>query len=1208
MFRWFPRTCPEGLVPLDEFPDDGTFRSYLASVKLPYYSLTEHLTTYAAPKGLDILDEEGMLSLLNQGSNTGLVITGMGGMGKTRLMLELGQLAKKKGWLALRALSQVTSEAVEQLAILNTGDTLVLLLVDYAEVQRDFPVLVERLNDLNDTYQLRFRYVATCRTSYYPAISSIPRHRQVCLPPDATGPVRSWFEGYCQQRLCHILNQSGLLPTSERLAICRNIPILAVFLSYLHNLGRDPNLIELFGERDFGTWVAKRVQLSFPQEALGRDIALLVALFPMSTTAIGNITQANYGEIFDRLAADGWIEKLPANESYGIDTWSTIHDVIADQIISSYLSSIPKTVDRFVSELLSLAIDIGCLRSALYSLQRLQSELTSLNWLTIFTQAMTINPISWRGVRDILLQTPLLTPSQVVDLFTAHVEVWDGAEREADVQGALGLLARRVLTNPELALDYPRLSTIISWMQEAVRHARDNTFILRWGIQLDLEAFREATLRQIMIQPTRFKNRYLLRAWLRAGGEKELVQEHLVAWLKEHATAPEASFVYRAWLDAGGEKELVQEHLEAWLKEHATALEADFVYKAWLDAGGEKELVQEHLEAWLKEHATALDTQFVYKAWLDAKGGIEPVREHLEAWLKEHVTALEADFVYKAWLDAGGEKELVQEHLEAWLKEYATALEADFVYKAWLDAGGEKELVQEHLVAWLKEHATALEAQFVYQAWLDAKGGIEPVREHLVAWLKEHATAPEARFVYQAWLDAGGEKELVQEHLEAWLKEHATAPEAQFVYKAWLDAKGGIEPVREHLVAWLKEHATALEADFVYKAWLDAKGKKELVQEHLEAWLKEHATAPEAGFVYQAWLDAGGEKELVQEHLEAWLKEHATAPEAGFVYRAWLDAKGGIEPVREHLVAWLKEHATALEAQFVYKAWLDAKGGIEPVREHLVAWLKEHATALEADFVYKAWLDAGGEKELVQEHLEAWLKEHATGHEVDFVYKAWLDADGEFAIIRRGAIEWLHENREREEAVYLTKFIAKEKDIPIETVRDILVWCCSFPESEDALWRLTQLGRNLLRDEIGEDIVRTSEVVLQARISVSYPLTPVARGQVNTLFSYLIDADQSAEGNLRVRIDTLFLQWLRNPRSFGRDPVPQINIQRASYFKRVADLIVSGTLDIFVDREPLERFLNWVALWQPQYKSQLKEMLYFLKNSYPAPGLWEILD
>ena len=445
-------------------------------------------------------------------------------------------------------------------------------------------------------------------------------------------------------------------------------------------------------------------------------------------------------------------------------------------------------------------------------------------------------------------------------------------------------------------------------------------------------------------------------------------------------------------------------------------------------------------------------------------------------------------------------------------------------------------------------------------------------------------------------------------NVSTFLKVNATDLDTQFVYKAWLDAKGDIELVRDYVKAWLIVNGITLKARFVYQAWLDAKGDIELVQGHIKAWLRVNAITPEANFVYRAWLDAKGDIELIYEHLKAWLKVNEAALDTQFVYKAWLDAKGDIELVREHLEAWLKVNDTTLDAQFVYKAWLDAKGDIELVRDYIKAWLRVNGTALKARFVYQAWLDASGDIELVRDYLKAWLKVNATNLKADFVYKAWLDAGGEFAVIKRDAIAWLHENRETKEAVYLTKYISKEKDITVDTIRDFLVWCRYFPDNEDALWRLTQLGKHLLHREIGEDIVETTEIILPIYLSSSHALTVLVRGQINTLFSYLIDTSHFYEGDLRIRIDKLFLAWFRYPESFGGDLRPHIYIQRKNYFKRVTDFIISGTLDVFIDRKPLERFLNWVVLWQPQYKLQLKGMLQLLKNRYPAPGLWDILD
>jgi hypothetical protein len=49
LFRWFPRTRPQGLLTLADSPDFGTFKAYLSNTTLPYYSRSEHMR--AMPTG-----------------------------------------------------------------------------------------------------------------------------------------------------------------------------------------------------------------------------------------------------------------------------------------------------------------------------------------------------------------------------------------------------------------------------------------------------------------------------------------------------------------------------------------------------------------------------------------------------------------------------------------------------------------------------------------------------------------------------------------------------------------------------------------------------------------------------------------------------------------------------------------------------------------------------------------------------------------------------------------------------------------------------------------------------------------------------------------------------------------------------------------------------------------------------------------------------
>ena len=152
-------------------------------------------------------------------------------------------------------------------------------------------------------------------------------------------------------------------------------------------------------------------------------------------------------------------------------------------------------LDELLNELLSLASSVGSLGSALYALQRLQAEVASLDWPTILSMKMADKPEVWREVRGSLIRTPLLTPPQIIALLGEHEDVWNEAEKETDIQNALGWLARWVVSQPESALDARRRDILVSWMQKAALHAEKSNFVITCGVRLNPEAFREPARR-----------------------------------------------------------------------------------------------------------------------------------------------------------------------------------------------------------------------------------------------------------------------------------------------------------------------------------------------------------------------------------------------------------------------------------------------------------------------------------------------------------------------------------------------------------------------------------------------------------------------------------------------------------------------------------------------------------------------------------------
>jgi hypothetical protein len=784
-FRWFPSALLAGFAPLDDFRPAGRFRAYLSPEKLPYYSRARHHGTGIGAHGF--FAEEDLVDALRHGERDGIIISGPGGAGKTRLTLELGRIAQERGWYALRVKSRLRTEDLDVLAQ-NAGEEPILLLIDYLETQRGFPDFVERLGDLNDELGTHLAYIANCRNSYYPSVATTPRHTPVEIghePGEGAGPPQPSFESGLVR---YIFSAFGMEGTAEQIAVAGHSPILAVFLATLHLEGKWEDLRSLLDEGHFATWMRKRIELSFAGAVgfeLEHDLALLFALFPLTDDTYQRLYESPFGRLLRRLEIDGWIE--PAEADLGeVTHWATLHDVFADRVTLRYLGMDRAGATAFVKELFRKAVEFGCLRSAVISMQRLATrpEVAAMGWFQIFEQEMAASPEDWKSVRDLVLSIPLLSPPDRIRLLGCSPAVWEGAEEEVEVQNRIGWLARWLRSEEGRPVTAELASVLKPFLLLACRHVTTSNFVLTQALEFSPEDLRDVALQWLTEHPAQFQSHYVMVAWLDARLGPEQIRPCVESWVSRYGSSVwNATFVYRAWLDAGGPLAPVQEKLLAWLKQRGETQDAEFVYRAWLNAGGEVALVQEKLLAWVKQHGETLEAQFVYCAWLDDHGEVALVQEKLLAWVKQHGGTQEAQFVYHAWLDAHGEVALVQEKLLAWVKQHGETQEAQFVYRAWLDAHGEVAPMREKLLAWVKQHGETQEAQFVYRGWLDATKDTAAIRDQVGRWLARFGRDDEVDYLCRSWTRAGGEFEFVRGAALAWFETHWSQERAVYLLK-----------------------------------------------------------------------------------------------------------------------------------------------------------------------------------------------------------------------------------------------------------------------------------------------------------------------------------------------------------------------------------------------------------------------------------------
>ncbi|MEN6640963.1 MAG: hypothetical protein ABFE08_00820 [Armatimonadia bacterium] len=714
LFRFFPETRPRSLVPIEAHKTVGTFRSYLEDAKLPYYSRSAHARAYPPPQGITIPQERALIDRLASDDLTGLIVTGAGGIGKTRLALELALQAHGEGWLVLFAPHQLRYEDITYLGETPLVGTRVLVLLDYVETQSEFAQCVQRMSELNDALEFQLRFVASCRKTYYSKIQSLDGQLEVPLSPVGSPGWAAWEEDYQHHAVRHILTATGVPLGDHELRLCRDVPILAVFLAYLLKSKRTEAFQQLLAEEDFGRWVLRRLEMTFPGRRLERELALLLPQFPLSDS-IGMRLSADQRDVLDHLATDGWVEKMTAGDAAAADVWEVAHDVLADQAVLSYISGIPHTLEEWVRDVLQTAESLGTLPSALVSLQRIASLLPGpVRWSALIEERISRAFEQWQTVRNLLTWTSLLSVGEALSLLDKFPRLWEGAEADTDFQNRLGWFARIATRDDPDVVTEEQQAVLKAWIARAAPYCTACNFMLNWGLRLAPQELRPWVLDAITKHPDQHQTHFPIATWLRTELPPEEIQGAVSAWLGSFATANRASFVYAGWLNAGGDKVAVQKHMEKWLAEHETALGASFVYQGWLDAGGDTAFVQEHIEQWLPLHQRALEeASFVYKAWLEATEDTVFVRDHIEMWLGEHETALEARFVYRAWLNSGGDPNLVRDSVRAWLRAHGLELEADYVLSSWARRLGEWAELKEFAIVWLARHKTEAVASYV---------------------------------------------------------------------------------------------------------------------------------------------------------------------------------------------------------------------------------------------------------------------------------------------------------------------------------------------------------------------------------------------------------------------------------------------------------------------------------------------------------------
>jgi hypothetical protein len=802
-FRWF-RGLPPGVDLFEpELGGSATFRDFLRAGELRYFSRDEY-----EGRGLGQLErgERELTAALAETGMQALLITGPGGLGKTRLCWELAsELARPPyGFDVYRVGRSAGFASVVELAAGYRADASILLLVDYAEAAHELPRIADAVEHVTSNSGLRMRVIATCRASAGNQVRDglgVLAFEEKSLGSAKAGETA--FVSWVAQSILAL----EALPWRDRIElVCRDVPALAAFAVFLHR--RHPRQFNTqFGAlhelEDFEKWAAHRIAAlvgvtGANRHEAERSLARIALSLPLPASRLEAITAENpaFRSLTRTLIDDRWIEREEGQ-------YHAAHDVLADALAARWLFETESAATDRTLDILQHAGDADEFERNLIALERLapHPKFGEIEGRELVAELAVRRADEVAGSLRQLLSGLLLSTEDKLDLLYEHPAIRERARTDRLLDGPVSYVAEQT-AKKGLRPDDPSVAALLDLLDHATLHDQPSNMILRRAYALDPARFRTRAIGNLAFFPTAEPTHFLLVQMLRSGEPAASLESWVRYWADHNATASRASFLYRTWLEHGGSLETVAKPLLAWVAEHGTTTEAQFVYKPWLDRGGSIEAVEKSLVAWVAAHGTRLDARFVYGAWLTHNGSFEAVETSLLGWMAEHATAREASYVYEAWLDRRGATEAVEDLLHAWWAAHGITPEAQFVYTAWLNRGGSIEAVETPLRAWVAEHGARLDASHVFVAWLDRGGAIEAVAEALLAWVAEHGTKAEASHVYKAWLDRGGAIEAVQEPLLSWVMEHGAEFDADFVFRSWLERGGAFECVQDQVYRW----------------------------------------------------------------------------------------------------------------------------------------------------------------------------------------------------------------------------------------------------------------------------------------------------------------------------------------------------------------------------------------------------------------------
>lgn len=707
-FRWFTQ-FPRGITPLKGGVKTDSFRSFLNDGGLPFYSRSEfnsELKITNVPNERELIEE-----LLSPTGPQALLISGPGGVGKTRLMMQLAKFAQDIEWLVLQIDRRCRQQAIEQIASTYQESARVLLLIDYAEVCEDLSEIVDEVTYVNERGGHEFKIITTCRTSATLNIENTFRE----LHFEKVSFDHSYGREYSKWVSRKIIIDSGLPEDKIASVVGSGLPVLSAFAVYLFQKHSDifsEQFTETGANGEFADWSEHRLAISLSSSKLldgetARKLAEIAAVLPCDKQTYLSIRDRDdfSRRLFDVLIHDRWIESTSEGLCFA-------HDIFADTLIARYVFENKVTATDRLGDVIFGSLRHADIQTVIGSIDRLAShdKFGEIDGYAVLSRLLSgALYCKVRADKSSILFSKLINSLDAARLIRDSKVFAEDLlkDRESDI--AIAKISHDIATNKSRENVEKFMGTLIPILDESVKSERRSNIVLHSALEYNPERYWVYAQKWIQKNPKLAQTRFLYSVCL--SNLSELPARRMVEQL--------IWFVpfLKSWIDKFGESHFARFVFEPWLK---LASKVDPVSRKNII-----EYLEPKLHAWVKKHNDADYCRFVLQPWLDTlshlpKGEkdrkVSRLYPYVEQWVNKHGNNEFADFVFRAWLAAGGNATALEKQILNWIDKYKEKEDIDFLIFACVKSNIEYFKVRDAAMFWLSQNTKNEKAEFLLQA------------------------------------------------------------------------------------------------------------------------------------------------------------------------------------------------------------------------------------------------------------------------------------------------------------------------------------------------------------------------------------------------------------------------------------------------------------------------------------------------------------